>query len=543
MLVASRLELPTVTQLEQAFRVGVSMNGISSGRRTRIGVRRLPVRGAAIARAAIASLCIASAGMLWCGSALATGALSGPSPYLTDISCPSASLCVAVGSRGRATTSTDPSAVTPTWYGSDIDGPAFLTAVSCPSEGFCVATENNGRAVSSTDPGAATPTWSPARETGAALVSSISCASTSLCVAVDTDGHAAVSTDPAAGVPSWSATTIDSSSPPHSYPDVPHLDGVSCPSTSLCVAVDSRGDSVTSTNPAAASPNWSTPTAIDSASLSGVSCPSTSLCVAVDEAGRALISTDPTAAIPTWSVPAIVDNSTHLSGISCPSSELCVALGEQGVSTSTDPTAPTPSWSVSASLGISVELPPPRVSCASTSLCAIVDDADALLSSDPTATTPTWSAPFDIDRLPAGTPSVEGLKVTAGPTLTFNFACGGEAGQECEGAATITTTERLTARRSSIVGVEAKAKAKAKAKHYYRTVIIGKATFNSSFYDTDKVKITLGKTGLRLLKRFKRLPASLHVMAGASGEARVPARTIPLETFKVTFKAKTKPRH
>src|SRR5450755_4321217 len=87
--------------------------------------------------------------------------------------------------------------------------------------------------------------------------------------------------------------------------DANSLSGVSCPSTSLCVAVDGFGNAVISTDPTAATPTWSPRANIDGTNpLSGVSCPSTSLCVAVDGFGNAVISTDPTAATPTWSPPA-----------------------------------------------------------------------------------------------------------------------------------------------------------------------------------------------------------------------------------------------
>jgi hypothetical protein len=62
-------------------------------------------------------------------------------------------------------------------------------------------------------------------------------------------------------------------------------DGVSCPSSGLCVAVDEWGDVVTSTNPTGGASAW-TVTHVDGSNfLSGVSCPSSGLCVTVDEIG------------------------------------------------------------------------------------------------------------------------------------------------------------------------------------------------------------------------------------------------------------------
>jgi hypothetical protein len=51
-------------------------------------------------------------------------------------------------------------------------------------------------------------------------------------VAVDATGNALVSTDPSGGAGSWTVTRVDR---------VGSLNAVSCPSTSLCIAIDSTG--------------------------------------------------------------------------------------------------------------------------------------------------------------------------------------------------------------------------------------------------------------------------------------------------------------
>jgi hypothetical protein len=92
-----------------------------------------------------------------------------------------------------------------------------------------------------------------------------------------------VSTDPAAGP--W--TTTNSSFP---------AEDVSCPSTSLCVAVGQSGVSV-STDPS--SGEWTTYGL--SNSPRGVSCPTTSFCAIVGfDTGYALTSTDPAAGTGAW---------------------------------------------------------------------------------------------------------------------------------------------------------------------------------------------------------------------------------------------------
>jgi hypothetical protein len=490
---------------------------------------------------------VLAAGVLSPGPVFATGALTGPSPYLWGISCSSNSLCVAVGSRGRVVTSTDPTAATPTWIGARIDGSGadFMSAVSCVSTALCVAIDLDGRALISTDPAVATPTWSIGTgelatnlgELG--LIESISCPSTSLCVAVDNKGHAVISTDPAAAR-TWIATTIDSVSPP----PFSLTSGVSCPSTSLCVAVDDRGRAVISTDPAAATPTWTVPAAVDSTGLMAISCPSTSLCVAVDEAGRAVTSTDPSATTPTWSAPAPIDNSP-LTGISCPTTSLCVAITRAGRRViTTDPTSVTPTWRGGATMVSGYESfaeIPARISCASTSLCVMTDAGGALISTDPTTATPTWSAQSGIDATGAGTTSLLGSPLISGPTLRFNLGCSANALgfglQECPGAAVLTTTERLAANGRTVAGVAAKSK-------HRRVVVIGRTTFiadTGQARTTSTFAVTLNDTGRRLLARFKRLPATLTVTANAP-ELRVPPNTMTVKTVKVTFRAKPKTR-
>jgi hypothetical protein len=126
----------------------------------------------------------------------------------------------------------------------------------------------------------------------------------------------------AAGSPlTWAAPVRVDDQPPFGSPY--GLNGVSCPSSGLCVAVDWAGDVVTSTNPTAATPTWTVTSVDGSNELRGVSCPSSGLCVAVDNAGDVVTSTNPTAATPTWTVTSV---GYALAGVSCPSSGLCVAV-------------------------------------------------------------------------------------------------------------------------------------------------------------------------------------------------------------------------
>lgn len=69
------------------------------------------------------------------------------------------------------------------------------------------------------------------------------------------------------------------------------LEGLSCVSSNLCVAVDNGGDIVRSTDPRRGQTAKWTAEHVDNVTLQAVSCASPSLCIAVDAHGRAIIGT------------------------------------------------------------------------------------------------------------------------------------------------------------------------------------------------------------------------------------------------------------
>lgn len=204
----------------------------------------------------------------------------------------------------------------------------------------------------------------------------ISCPSVSLCVAVDGAGRILSSAQPAGGAGTWSITAG------------PALENITCPSASLCVGA-SDFTLYSSTDPTASGGAW-TPAFAESApghDLHGISCPSASLCVAVDSDGDVITSTDPAGGPGAWTA-ADVDGTNDLNGVSCPSTSLCLATAYSGNAVvSTDPTGGAGAWHVH-----SVALYPDvleDVSCPSAALC-VADGSmgDIFASTDPTAATP-----------------------------------------------------------------------------------------------------------------------------------------------------------
>ncbi len=240
-------------------------------------------------------------------------------------------------------------------------------------------------------------TWSVASAfDSAGTPSGVSCASESLCVAADHSGDALSTSDPTAASPSWSTAAID---PGQS------LNAVSCAPGGPCVAVDGRGDAFVSTGASASS--WSSASTPDAGkALTGVSCPSASLCVAVSDEGDILASTSPGSG--DWSLVASHPG-RRLTSVSCASQTLCVAIDSAGeVLASSEPATGT-SWSLRA-LDFNELV---AVSCWGAGACVAVDSAgDVLASADPAGAAATWSlTPVDGERPTAVSCAPSGLCV------------------------------------------------------------------------------------------------------------------------------------
>ena len=228
--------------------------------------------------------------------------------------------------------------------------------------------------------GAAAPLeWSTPAGTGAGSITSISCPSESLCVAVDGSGYVLTSSNAFTPAPTWTAALIDRATA---------IDAVSCASAQLCVAVDHEGSAIVSSDPAGGASAWSRQPSIDARNeLTGISCPGVSLCVAVDASGGRLASTDPGSAEPRWSTSRAAG---ALRGVSCASESLCVAVSSAGEALeSSDPGAPSPTWRatrIDPSEGLLA------VSCGQPGYCVAVDgEGNVLAGADPGAAAPTWS--------------------------------------------------------------------------------------------------------------------------------------------------------
>ena len=298
--------------------------------------------------------------------------------FFNGLACPSVSLCVAAGA--GVYVSKNPGATPPTWT-EQADLPGIYKSVSCPTATGCV-TLGNTVAAATTDITATTPSWTFAPT--ASNLDKLACAGQSLCVAARADNKGvAVSADPFAPQPTWS--------PLVEIHGTNKLTGASCPTETLCVAVDDAGHVMTSRNPTAVAPVW---TLADAPGVfTDVSCASASLCVAVNTAGFAVYSRNPGDPAPTWTAQQIdFVPGRQLTGVSCPTTSLCVAVDKGGDTiVSTDPGGlPTPTWGAATTIEAGTQ--PFAISCTASGLCAVAERSGHMFAtSNVIAAAPAWT--------------------------------------------------------------------------------------------------------------------------------------------------------
>lgn len=294
-------------------------------------------------------------------------------------------------------------------------GSLFLLNVSCASESLCVATGSQNVIASSTNPTGGPGAWkviyagegfykSPPGGEGHFEIPSgpvisnrqiqgVSCPTTHLCVAVTTLGQIYSTTNPTGPASSWNVTE------PPSEGGHTHLYGVSCPTASLCVAVSGRkpnsGKVFTSTDPTGGPEAWHLTDLGESYDLRAISCSSPNLCVAAGANGELVVSTNPTGGVSAWTSLGTPAGSGSLQTISCVPG-LCLSGNNEGnLLTSTSPQQAS-SWR-QRNGGGSVLVT--GTSCPSSSACIAVDtNGHASTSTAPSGGASAWTstavAPF-----------------------------------------------------------------------------------------------------------------------------------------------------
>ncbi len=240
------------------------------------------------------------------------------------LACPTAKLCVAVNSAGQALTSTNPAAAKPAWHTTSIDSGTRLLGVSC-ARSLCLALDSTS-ILWSTSPTTAR-TWHRVILTGddPDAFTHIACPSRSLCVLSDDNGGVLSTQDPTGSAEAWSVAQIDPNSAENCTggPCSAVINGLACPSSKLCIAVDSAGDEIYSTDPSGGNGSWHPEEIAGNGhvdDLSSLACPSVSLCLATDPTSYSLLRTQ---SPPSWHWSASLN--TNASTVICPSIGLCIA--------------------------------------------------------------------------------------------------------------------------------------------------------------------------------------------------------------------------
>jgi hypothetical protein len=255
-------------------------------------------------------------------------AWSGPTHPTEAVACPTSTLCVLADGENKETGGGGTMYYATSLGGSWTKAPTVFGAVAayCSSSSFCVAGQKGGHIKYSTKP--ASTEWSEvAVGAKTETMNSVFCLSSSFCAAVTNVGELYIA-DTEAKVEdkeAWKSTDVDGTTALH---------GISCISTTSCVAVDSAGDELNLTIESSGAATVSKDDIDGTNELTAVTCAS-SACVTVDDQGNIFVSTN---AGEDWSEQSLVVGN-KLTSVSCMSSSLCLAADTTGTVMTFDPAA------------------------------------------------------------------------------------------------------------------------------------------------------------------------------------------------------------
>jgi hypothetical protein len=218
-----------------------------------------------------------------------------------------------------------------------IDTGLGLTSVSCTSVDFCVAVGSD-TTIDMWNGTVWTSTTGPTPGTDSNELLGVSCVSSTWCMAVGLLQNSSDTQIELSLVEQWNGTSwsvVPSANPVPSGANV--LQGVTCPSTSFCMAVGNTSGTADATLAEEWNgTTWAATTTLDQGAfddLDGVSCASTTQCFAVGYGRPA--STQATLIEEwdgtSWSITASPDGAgttyDGLSNVSCPQPDECIAVG------------------------------------------------------------------------------------------------------------------------------------------------------------------------------------------------------------------------
>jgi hypothetical protein len=333
-------------------------------------------------------------------------ALTSPASAVS-VSCPSTALCVAIDGIGDTWSSSEPTGGVTTWTPSQVGRFNQMLALACPNASLCVAGDDAGNIVSSTNPTGGPSAWSTSHVEPGHSIGSIACASSSLCIAADYRGDLLTAENPSVGPSGWTRARLSTAALTVRCTSAgrPRQRGrrrLSGPQT-LCLAFDTHGRLFATTDPRHGASAW-TALGRPVRHLAAVSCPSTSLCIALTSSNSLVSSRDPASKHATWTVHRShtlrsEDGLASGSEISCPSATLCVGTfnvtdGKYfwSLVASANPSARRIKWrSVATSGGPGNGGGATYPACASTSLCFAFGGVGMISSTQPAGGRHAWA--------------------------------------------------------------------------------------------------------------------------------------------------------
>jgi hypothetical protein len=251
-----------------------------------------------------------------------------------DVSCASATWCVALAAGPALLYSTDPGGGAAAW--SSVSRPAG-SSVSCPSPSFCAILRGSDEVLTSTEPISGAAGWSATDlklgdwRLGPTTLRTLSCPLAGLCVAAGDVGTVVASSNPQGGFTTWVRSFVGANDP-YNNGAGPSVDGLDCTTSSFCVATTWAGTVATATAPTLGTSAWSLSGAPTSYFPGPVSCADDgSLCVAIDRDGRAISSRDPGQLTPSWGTLEQITDTETLDDVSCAADgALCAAADQDG---------------------------------------------------------------------------------------------------------------------------------------------------------------------------------------------------------------------
>ena len=193
--------------------------------------------------------------------------------------------------------------------------------------------------------------WTAPAPVGAgATVTGLSCPRVTVCYAVDSAGNVLSSTSASAALRgTWRVVASDPAG---------GLVAISCPSGGFCLAVDEAGNAITMSHG-----GWSSPVYVNArlGTFTAVSCPVVSFCMAVDSGGNAFAYD---VASNRWQPFTVDASGGALTAVSCTGPGRCVTVDAGGNAYTYDGSSWSPVFPVDAGNAFTA------VSCASRAFCA-----------------------------------------------------------------------------------------------------------------------------------------------------------------------------